>query len=54
METRDGVEQYMTSDVLHILAAAAAMYFAIRLTTMQRFKAAAGPYGFTPTKDPTA
>ncbi|MFD8045115.1 DUF4328 domain-containing protein [Streptomyces chartreusis] len=54
METRDGVEQYMTSDVLHILAAAAAMYFAIRLTTMQRFKAAAGPYGFTPAKDPTA
>ncbi|WP_435214700.1 hypothetical protein [Streptomyces sp. bgisy034] len=42
----------MASDVLHILAAA--MYFAIRLTTVQRLKAAAGPYGLTPAKEPSA
>ncbi|WP_432192697.1 hypothetical protein [Streptomyces sp. bgisy027] len=41
----------MASDVLHILAA---MYFAIRLTTVQRLKAAAGPFGLTPAKEPSA
>ncbi|MFG1667059.1 DUF4328 domain-containing protein [Streptomyces sp. Y7] len=53
-EIRDGVGQYMAADALHIAAAAAAMYFAIRLTTMQRFKAAEGPYGGAVVKAPAA
>ncbi|WP_246101115.1 DUF4328 domain-containing protein [Streptomyces cyaneus] len=43
MEIRDAVVQYMTADAVHIAAAAAAMYFAVRLTTMQRLKAIEGP-----------
>lgn len=42
MEIRDAVVQYITADVVHIGAAAAAMYFAVRLTAMQRLKAAEG------------
>ncbi|MEV6175919.1 hypothetical protein ACIHAR_27930 [Streptomyces sp. NPDC052016] len=36
--------QYVAADVLDIAAAAAAVYFAVRLTTMQRLKASEGPY----------
>ncbi|ANS68861.1 hypothetical protein SLINC_6637 [Streptomyces lincolnensis] len=43
-EVRDAVVQYMVTDVLDIAAAAAAVYFAVRLTSMQRLKAAEGPY----------
>ena len=41
-DIRDAVVQYITADVVHIAAAAAAMYFAIRLTAMQRLKAIEG------------
>ncbi|WP_234425568.1 DUF4328 domain-containing protein [Streptomyces kebangsaanensis] len=44
-EIRDGLVRYVVSDALHILAAAAAAYFAVRLTTMQRHKAVHGPFG---------
>lgn len=37
--------QYILSDALHVLAAAAAAYFAVQLTTMQRRKAIQGPFG---------
>ncbi|WP_232024494.1 DUF4328 domain-containing protein [Streptomyces lincolnensis] len=43
-EVRDAVVQYMMTDVLDIAAAVAAVYFAVRLTSMQRLKAAEGPY----------
>ncbi|MDN0199900.1 DUF4328 domain-containing protein [Streptomyces sp. S.PNR 29] len=43
-EVRDAVVQYMAADVLDVAAAAAAVYFAVRLTAMQRLKAAEGPY----------
>ncbi|MDQ0791211.1 DUF4328 domain-containing protein [Streptomyces sp. B3I8] len=38
-----GVAQYMVADALNIVAAAAAVHFAVRLTRMQRRKAAEGP-----------
>ncbi|MEU0602852.1 DUF4328 domain-containing protein [Streptomyces sp. NPDC006393] len=44
-EIQDGLVQYILSDALHVLAAAAAAYFAVQLTTMQRSKAMHGPYG---------
>ncbi|MFJ4467303.1 DUF4328 domain-containing protein [Streptomyces sp. NPDC089424] len=44
-EVRDAVLQVMAADVLDIAAAAAAVYFAVRLTAMQRLKATEGPYG---------
>ncbi|MEU4659997.1 DUF4328 domain-containing protein [Streptomyces sp. NPDC023723] len=44
-EVRDGVARYMMADALHILAAAAAAYFAVQLTARQRYKAVHGPYG---------
>ncbi|MGW7264476.1 DUF4328 domain-containing protein [Streptomyces sp. NPDC054842] len=47
-EVSSGVTQDMVSDVLHLAAAAAAAYFAYRLTVMQRTKAAEGPFGRTP------
>ncbi|MFE5814722.1 DUF4328 domain-containing protein [Streptomyces sp. NPDC056479] len=53
-EINDGVVQYMAADGLHIVAAAAAMYFAIRLTAMQRLKAAEGPYGPAVVKETSA
>lgn len=43
-EIRDRVTLYMAADVVNIVAAAAAVYFAVRLTSMQRLKAAEGPY----------
>lgn len=43
-EVRDAVVQYMVTDILDIAAAVAAVYFAVRLTSMQRLKAAEGPY----------
>ncbi|WP_369167542.1 DUF4328 domain-containing protein [Streptomyces sp. R28] len=53
-EIRDGVVQYMAADVLHIVAAAAAVYFAVRLTAMQRLKAVDGPYRPAVVKDTSA
>ncbi|MEV0036335.1 DUF4328 domain-containing protein [Streptomyces sp. NPDC050804] len=50
-EIRDGVVQYMTADVLHIAAAAAAGYFVVRLTAMQRLKALQGPFREPVAKD---
>ncbi|MGW6743659.1 DUF4328 domain-containing protein [Streptomyces sp. NPDC055025] len=50
-EIRDGVAQYMTADALHIAAAAAAVYFVVRLTAMQRLKALQGPFRAPATKD---
>lgn len=50
-EIKDGVVLYMAADVLHILAAAAAVYFAVRLTAMQRLKAIEGPFGTAAVKD---
>ncbi|MFF3307323.1 DUF4328 domain-containing protein [Streptomyces sp. NPDC002952] len=47
-EARSGVTQDMVSDVLHLGAAAAAVYFAYQLTVMQRVKATAGPFGPAP------
>lgn len=44
-EIRDAVLQLMAADILDIAAAAAAVYFAVRLTAMQRLKATDGPYG---------
>ncbi|NUP19319.1 MAG: DUF4328 domain-containing protein [Streptomyces sp.] len=44
-EIKDAVTQYMAADLAHIAAAAAAVYFAVRLTGMQRRKAAVGPFG---------
>ncbi|MFE9444822.1 DUF4328 domain-containing protein [Streptomyces sp. NPDC006602] len=44
-EVRAAVTQYMAADLLEIAAAVAAVYFAIRLTAMQRLKATEGPYG---------
>lgn len=38
------IGQYMVADLLNIAAAAAAVYFALRLTSMQRRKAAEGWY----------
>jgi hypothetical protein len=52
-ELRTAVTQYMTADVLEIAAAAAAVYFAVRLTAMQQLKAAEGPYR-TAVQYPTA
>ncbi|MHB9863756.1 DUF4328 domain-containing protein [Streptomyces sp. YIM S03343] len=43
-QIRDAVTQYIAADILEIAAAAAAVYFAVRLTTMQRLKASEGPY----------
>ncbi|QXE36265.1 DUF4328 domain-containing protein [Streptomyces sp. GMY02] len=43
-EIKEGVVLYMAADVLHILAAAAAVYFAVQLTAMQRLKAVEGPF----------
>lgn len=43
-EIRDAVLQVMVADTLEVAAAAAAVYFAVRLTAMQRLKAAEGPY----------
>ncbi|MGW1539295.1 DUF4328 domain-containing protein [Streptomyces sp. NPDC002309] len=43
-EIRDAVLHLMASDLLDIAAAAAAVYFAVRLTAMQRLKATDGPY----------
>ncbi|MGW0333646.1 hypothetical protein ACWD0J_17540 [Streptomyces sp. NPDC003011] len=44
----------MAADALHIAAAAAAAYFVVRLTAMQRYKATEGPYGTTAPKDAPA
>ncbi|MFJ4624004.1 DUF4328 domain-containing protein [Streptomyces sp. NPDC088812] len=44
-EIQDGLVRYIASDALDILAAAAAAYFAVQLTTMQRHKAEHGPFG---------
>jgi hypothetical protein len=52
-ELRTAVTQYMAADVLEIAAAAAAVYFAVRLTAMQRLKATEGPYR-TAVQDPTS
>jgi hypothetical protein len=43
-DIRSAVTQYMVADTLNIAAAAAAVHFAVRLTRMQRRKAAEGPY----------
>lgn len=43
-EVRDAVMQYVAADLLEVAAAAAAVYFAVRLTDMQRLKATEGPY----------
>ncbi|MFD7408699.1 DUF4328 domain-containing protein [Streptomyces sp. NPDC059866] len=43
-EVRVAVMQYMAADVLDVAAAAAAVYFAVRLTAMQRLKATEGPW----------
>ncbi|KOU55103.1 hypothetical protein ADK57_45740 [Streptomyces sp. MMG1533] len=43
-EVRDAVMQYVAADVLDVAAAAAAVYFAVRLTNMQRLKVTEGPY----------
>ncbi|MGI5372812.1 DUF4328 domain-containing protein [Streptomyces sp. CA-251387] len=43
-QVQDAVAQYMAADILDLAAAAAAVYFAVRLTTMQRLKASQGPY----------
>lgn len=43
-EVRDAVLLVMAADVLDLAAAAAAVYFAVRLTAMQRLKTAEGPY----------
>jgi hypothetical protein len=43
-EIRDAVLQVMVGDILEVAAAAAAVCFAVRLTAMQRLKAAEGPY----------
>ncbi|MFE7274739.1 DUF4328 domain-containing protein [Streptomyces sp. NPDC057623] len=51
LEIRDAVVQYMIADVVRVAAAAAAMYFAVRLTTMQRFKAFEGPFRSVVVKD---
>lgn len=53
-EIRHSVVQYMAADVLHIAAAAAAVYFAVGLTTMQRLKAVEGPYRSAVVKDTSA
>jgi hypothetical protein len=37
---RAGLGQYMAADALHIAAVTAAVYFVVRLTAMQRSKAA--------------
>jgi hypothetical protein len=42
---RDGLTRYIVADVLHIVAAAAAAYFSVQLTAMQRDKALRGPFG---------
>jgi hypothetical protein len=44
-EVRSAVTQYMAADLLGIAAAVATVYFAVRLTAMQRLKATEGPYG---------
>lgn len=51
---KDAVLQYMAADLLHVVAAAAAVYFAIRLTTMQRLKAVEGPYRPAVVQEPSA
>ncbi|WP_228472857.1 DUF4328 domain-containing protein [Streptomyces cyaneochromogenes] len=43
-EIKNAVVQYMAADVLHIVAAAAAVHFTVRLTAMQRLKATEGPF----------
>jgi len=53
-EIRDGVTQYMIADAVHIAAAAAAVYFAVRLTAMQRLKATRGPFEPAILKDASA
>ncbi|MFD8965614.1 DUF4328 domain-containing protein [Streptomyces sp. NPDC059568] len=44
-EIRDAVLQVVVADALDVAAAAAALYFAVRLTAMQRLKASEPPYG---------
>jgi hypothetical protein len=46
-EIRTAVMQYMAADILNVAAAAAAVYFAVRLTAMQRLRATEGPYRTT-------
>ncbi|KAB2976544.1 DUF4328 domain-containing protein [Streptomyces sp. SS1-1] len=43
-EVREAVAQYVAADLLNAGAAVAAGYVAVRLTAMQRFKAARGPF----------
>ncbi|MCX4905274.1 DUF4328 domain-containing protein [Streptomyces sp. NBC_00878] len=43
-EIQDAVLQVMVADILEVAAAAAAVCFAVRLTAIQRVKAAEGPY----------
>ncbi|WP_405595618.1 DUF4328 domain-containing protein [Streptomyces sp. NBC_01092] len=46
-QIRSAVVQYLAADLLSAVAAAAAIYFAFRLTAMQRLKASWGPYRTT-------
>ncbi|WP_405569684.1 DUF4328 domain-containing protein [Streptomyces phaeochromogenes] len=43
-EIQSAVLQVLVADILEVAAAAAAVHFAVRLTAMQRLKAAEGPY----------
>lgn len=43
-QVQTAVGQYIAADLLDVAAAAAAVCFAVRLTTMQRLKASEGPY----------
>jgi hypothetical protein len=47
-DIRSAVTQSLVSDALGLLAAVAAVHFAVRLTGMQRRKAAEGPYPASP------
>ncbi|MGW2055858.1 DUF4328 domain-containing protein [Streptomyces sp. NPDC001840] len=53
-EIEEGVVLYTGADVLHILAAAAAVHFAVQLTSMQRLKAVEGPFRTAVAKDESA
>ncbi|MGV9626200.1 DUF4328 domain-containing protein [Streptomyces sp. NPDC003487] len=53
-EIKGAITQYMIADLLNLAAAAAAVYFALQLTSMQRRKAAEGWYRTsTPPADAT-
>jgi hypothetical protein len=44
-EVESAVGWYLVADITSVAAAAAAVHFAVRLTTLQRRKAVEGPYG---------